>query len=566
MTVSSYNDRDFDSMISHMESTLSIVGMLDLRNNLEPDWMLIYKTLKSLHREEYENNERILIIVDKDWYDDRYPCGLLLEGIQRLLNLVDISNFFVELITTNQKISIELDYLKNSISTDPVAIHANICQGFFHQNEQAQRARFDVYQIESKQLDTLAIHHHDFLYNNKSACMAPWTHLFVSTDQQVFPCCVRGTLLGDLKTARLEAIWNTDTQKDIRASMLRGQRHQACSVCYINEDAGKSSYRQYINRKMSHHVAKIDDTDEYGKYDKFEINYLHFKFSNLCNLACRTCNPTESSSWHSVAANLGDIPKNFPVLISANKDGKLFQKFVEHLDFVDLIKFTGGEPLMMQEFYDILDLLISKKRTDIELFYNTNMMQLNYRGQNILDLWTNFPKVTVGASIDAEAHRGEYLRSFSKWNVILKNILEIKNQCPHVYFFISATASLLNVLHLPDLHRSLIDQGLIEASQFDINVLVRPTELSLMSSPPELQKMVRATYEKHILWLQNRDKTGRSIGAFAGVLNLMDSESKFDATAFWNHVDKLDRYHHTNLLTTFPELEILPKKPVVNEI
>jgi len=551
--------QDFASAISCLTSTFSIKGMLDLRNSSSPDWSRIHQTLSNLYKEKYGDEERILIIVDNDWYDNRLPFGILIEGVQRLLNHVDISNFFVELLTTNQEISEEIDCIQRFVSHDPVAMHVNVCQGVFNRLDLGLRPRFDSSQISDKSTLILQDDHHNFLHNNQSACMAPWTQVFVDTDRQVYPCCVSDTALGDLRVSSLEQIWNSSTMRQIRLSMLDGQRHPACKNCHITEDAGKNSYRQYINREMSHRVKKIDNTDEDGKVDKFEINYLHFKFSNLCNLACRTCTPHLSSSWHAISTSFGDIAKHSPALISANDDGALYQKFVQHLDSLDQIKFTGGEPLIMQEFYDILDLLVEKNRTDIGLFYNTNMMQLNYRGRNILDIWQKFSNVVVGASLDAEGSRGEYMRSFSKWNMIIDNIKELKKNCPHVYFFVSATVSILNVYHLPDLHRSLIEQKLIEPGQFDINTVIQPNALTVLSCPPELQEIVRVRYQMHISWLQNVDRTARSIGAFNGVLNLLGTGDPFDPPAFWTYIDRLDRYHKTNLLTTFPELAILPK-------
>ncbi len=550
---------DIDQAVACITDKFSVVGILDLRNIDCPDWISIYQSAKELYKSQYNHLEKIILIMDCDWYDPRFECGIMLDGIQRIFNQIDISNYFVELLTTNQNISAEVAYLQDNVSTDTVPIQVSLCEGNFDRHMHDQISRYDKSKINTDSTLKLKPFYHDLLYQNSSFCMAPWTHLFVQTDQQVFPCCVSQTPVGDLKTSSLDQIWNSDKLKEIRSHMSQGRRHPACAGCYINEDANKTSYRHFINRKMSQHISKIDSTNDHGEIDKFELNYLHFKFSNLCNLACRSCGPAESSSWHAVALSTGDITKDIPILRTANKNGSLYQNFLQHTDHINLIKFTGGEPLIMQEFYDILDHLIETKRTDIELFYNTNLMQLEYRGRNVLDLWQKFPNLVVGASIDAVGDRGEYIRSFSKWTTVVKNAKKIKMQCPHVYFFVSPTVSILNVLHLPDLHRALIDQEIISPGDFDINTLVNPQDLSLLNAPRNLRELITESYNKHISWLQSIDKTGRSTGAFIGVINLVNHDNEFDQVAFWARINKLDKYHGTDLLTTFPELRILPK-------
>lgn len=558
----SFTQNNIPSTIDHFSYKFNIVGILDFTNLFSLDWVKIHHQLKKLHKDCYQNNERILIVMDHDWYINN-DSGMLLTAIQQMVNVLDISNFFIELITTNTDIDTELTWIQDHVSQDPVSINITVCSGTWKRLLGTDLTKFDT----SKTADTIFKHvdnidekYYSLLFDNPSFCMAPWTHLTVSTDQKVYPCCkIKNFEVGNLKVNTLEEIWNDLPLKELRKSMLNGQRHTACSNCYNEEDSNKNSYRHYINRKLIDHISKTDSTSEDGSVDNFKINYLHFYFSNLCNLACRTCGPTLSSSWHAISSKLGEIPATTSALITANQDGKLFEEFKQHLDHIDIIKFTGGEPLIIQEFYDILDLLIDKNRMDIELFYNTNLMQLTYRGRSILDLWKKFPRVTIGASLDGEYSRGEYIRSFSKWNTILENQKQIKNQCPNVYFFVSATLSIINCLHLPDFHRSWVDQGLINPQDFDINLVESPSYLSVVNAPEQLKNQIKLKYRAHLKWLNQVDKTSRSVVAFESVIKLIDTPGVFDKNTFWSRINQLDQYHQTNLLTTFPELEVVPK-------
>jgi sulfatase maturation enzyme AslB (radical SAM superfamily) len=253
------------------------------------------------------------------------------------------------------------------------------------------------------------------------------------------------------------------------------------------------------------------------------------------------------------------ISKNTPVLITANDDGKLFDQILEHLPFVDLIKFTGGEPLMMKEFYDILDILIQQNRNEVELFYNTNLTITHYKGRSIFDLWQNFKKITVGASLDAEGVRGEYIRAGSKWHEIVKNREDMLKCCPEVDFFVSVTVNILNAWHLPDFHKSWVEKGLIRPQEFDVSLLTGPAYLRLHRAPDRLKRELKDKYQEHLEWLRSRDTTGRSVLAFESLLALADVEEEFDAQDFWKNTSKLDLYHKTDLLSVFPELQCLPK-------
>lgn len=558
----SHSSKDIKSTIKELSKKFNVVEIVDFTGMMQPDWIKMHAVLKKAQRHQYQNRQRILIVMDHDWYDDIIECGVILEAVQRMLNNLDISNFFIELITSNQNIESELRWIKYNVSADPVSISATICIDRWNRWQKTHCDRFDVSCTDDTidhSVEEIEPEHYDLLFRNPSFCMAPWSHVLVDPDQKVYPCCNSRHVMGDLRYSNIEEIWNDQPLKTLRKDMLQGIRNQACNNCHVLENIGKNSYRQYINRKLIHRVSKTDLTQHDGTHKIFEINYLHFKFSNLCNLACRTCGPMASSSWHKVSRTLGDIPVDFPILQTSNADGKLFDEFVKHLDTIDLIKFTGGEPLIMQEFYDILDLLIDKKHTDVDLFYNTNLMQLTYRKRNILDLWKNFSRVVVGASLDAEGARGEYLRSFSHWPTILENCRAIKDQCPNVYFFISPTISIINAWHLPDFHRSCVDQGLINAQDFDINVLSHPAYLSVANAPDTFKSMIKDRYLEHLTWTYQNDRTGRSTGAFQSVINLLETDGSFLRDEFWHHADRLDRYHDTELLSVFPELFILPR-------
>lgn len=538
----------------------NIVGTVDLTGINDVDWLALQEKITDLYQESFDHDQRIIVMIDRDWYKFGNGCGSLLEGLQRQINHVDISNFFVMILTTNPDLPQESQWLQKNVSRDSVPMHFVQCRGRYDRLGPLMKSDFDPGQIDHDRLieiKSLDQKHRDLLLS-KTFCMAPWTHLYPKTFKKVKPCCVSQYDLGDLNHHDLATIWNQEPMRDLRRHMLQDQPHSACARCHDLESLGKFSYRSYINQKMLHHVSRVDQTGCDGTLNQFQLNYLHFEFNNLCNLSCRMCDHHSSSAWHAVAVDLGRVSKKTPALITANDDGALFRQAVEHLPYTDLIKFSGGEPLMMQEFYDILDLLLQQQRTKVELFYNTNLTMTRYRGRSIFDLWQQFEKITVGASLDAEGHRGEYLRPGCRWVDIVKNRQAMLDQCPHVEFFVSATANILNVWHLPDFHRSWVSQGLIRPQDFDIHLLHNPAYLRLHQLPGTYRTEVKSKYLEHLDWIRPLDPLGRSTHAFEFLLSLLDEPEEFDASNFWKNINDLDQYHATELLSIFPELSGLP--------
>ena len=105
------------------------------------------------------------------------------------------------------------------------------------------------------------------------------------------------------------------------------------------------------------------------------MTYWDIRFSNLCNLSCRSCGYIFSSNWYQDQAKLagGDWKLKNPVMNYAGRtETDMWEQLEPHLDYVEQIYFAGGEPLLMEEHYKILDELVRRERFDVRLVYNTN--------------------------------------------------------------------------------------------------------------------------------------------------------------------------------------------------
>ena len=522
----------------------------------------LYLRLQKNYKNEYSANERIVLVVTQDFYKDHQP-GIMLHSIQNMLDDIDISNFFVCVVTTNSDIQNEYETLQQNTNIINKFENFFICQGAWSKHIATTQVVFTKYHSFQNYLDQvskLTEKNKNYLFNSTTFCMAPWVGVSVSTNGQVKTCPISSTVIGNCNSQSLHEIWNSKEMKLLRANMLSEQTIPSCKNCYNNEQLGIKSLRNSYNKSFVKRVYKIDSTASDGYLDDFSLNFIDARFTNLCNLVCRTCDSQNSSSWHRPSVALKLTTKHTPALLVAGRsDSDLIDQVIDHVEHLDRIYFCGGEPMMIKQFYDLLEVLDSKSRHDIELIYNINLTRLSLKHQNIFDLWKNFRNISIGASLDGEYERGEYIRIGTNWNDVLINRQQMIDQRPDIDFYARSTVSILNVLHLPDFHKSWSEKGLITPDQYDIGILFEPLHFAIHTAPDWLKDQIKNKYKKHLEWLRPKDRLGRATNGFQSVLNRIETPGNFDKDNFWREIDLLDNMYKMKFDDVFPELKELPR-------
>ena len=219
-------------------------------------------------------------------------------------------------------------------------------------------------------------------------CAIPWVHLNIIPGGKVYPCCMTSehkTYAGDLNTQTIEEIWNGDYLKNIRTQMINGEEPNMCRRCFESERSSGGSTRINQNRYFHEKLNEIPNiTSPTGHVDKVDLRYWDFRFSNLCNYKCRTCGPEFSSSWIPDAKEMGWISfqESKKVLNIESVDESRNVDFLrKYVDVVEKVYFAGGEPLLMDEHWQILDMLDEAKKYDVVITYNTNLSVLKYKNK-----------------------------------------------------------------------------------------------------------------------------------------------------------------------------------------
>lgn len=393
---------------------------------------------------------------------------------------------------------------------------------------------------------------------SKTFCIYPWVHIHVNTDGGVYPCCVgwspdRQTELGKVGESSLEEMFNGEYMRQLRLDMLEGKRREdACTNCYAREDAGFTSARQGANRDFEKVVEILKENTSPDGYVDPKIVSWDVRYSNLCNLKCRSCGSMFSTTW----AEEEGIENGKIYAIQEDSPDPMESQY----DNVEKIYFAGGEPLIMPEHFQLLSKLIETGRSkNVTLVYNTNCTILDYKGNNLLDLWKNFKWVNIGASIDAMGPRIEYIRKGTRWPIIEKNLhkmFDYRNKQQNLGFYYSPTVSIFNVDHLPDMHRYFIDHGLADTQTlFLFNILLNPTYYSCKILPLDYKLKTINKIEKHIEWCIDNDVLAEVIEKYRSVQQYLTDNNDYskDFKNFIRETNSLDQKRNESFVETFPE-------------
>jgi sulfatase maturation enzyme AslB (radical SAM superfamily) len=244
------------------------------------------------------------------------------------------------------------------------------------------------------------------------------------------------------------------------------------------------------------------------------------------------------------------------VQFAGQHEEDVWEQMQEHIPHLEQIYFAGGEPLIMEEHNRILKLLIEKGNTEVRLIYNTNLNDLRYKKESVLELWKHFPNVCVAASLDDMAERAEVIRSGTDWAQVEQNIRDLKRECPHIDFMISPTLSMMNIWNFVKFHRYMIDSGFIKAQDFNLNILQGPQDYRIDMLPMHLKLKFKQQFEEHIEYLRPIDQIQRAVGGFEGAIAfMMATDNSHLLKDFWDSVNDLDWSRSESLLGVVPELE-----------
>ena len=208
---------------------------------------ILYDWLWQQRKDYFEPNERLVFVQDcGDMYEYHDELGNYTTAIQKALQVVDITDCFVTIVTTNKNIAKEL-----SIANDCNVINHVIVPGQY-------QPIFPTF--------------------GDTFCVMPWMHLHIAPDGSVLPCCAGDTNypLGNIDQDNLADIYNNKNFQKLRQGLLTGKHPKECQHCWIKEKTGIRSPRLDYNQQ--HHVSAPRSD---GLVDQFDPTYHDIRINKI---------------------------------------------------------------------------------------------------------------------------------------------------------------------------------------------------------------------------------------------------------------------------------------------
>lgn len=382
-------------------------------------------------------------------------------------------------------------------------------------------------------------------------CVLPWISLETSPIGTVRPCCLAEDEIKDelgnkykLIATDLTTVQNSDYMNNLRQQFLDGEQPQTCRKCWNEERAGRTSKRMHTLDRLKHIV-----TDTEWTQDAKPLIFIDFKLGNICNLKCRICGSWSSSQYAAEEVKFeGKDSFHYQML----KDGawpRENQNFWDNLDpllsEVRYMEFTGGEPFMIQEHFDLLSRLVEAGvAKDIEIHYNTNGTMYPEHAEEI---WQHFKTVEIAFSIDDLGPRFEYQRMNAEWLKVNENIQKfrlLRHRWNNIQLQVCSTVNVFNVMYLEGL-ANWIDQ-----QDFDFvywNMLHEAYYHSVSTLPDRAKKTA-------ISRLGAADVAQRHKTEFARIIDFISNGVSLDGNILRMKISDVDWRRNQDLRTHHPEL------------
>jgi MoaA/NifB/PqqE/SkfB family radical SAM enzyme len=384
-------------------------------------------------------------------------------------------------------------------------------------------------------------------------CVLPWVSLETSPIGTVRPCCLADDEIQDntgnkfkLLTSTFVDIQSSEHMKKLRAEFLRGEQPATCRKCWAVEDAGGTSKRMHTLNRLKH----MGITPEWTE-DAKPLMFLDLKLGNICNLKCRICGSWSSSQFAAEELKFVDNKKSsfhYQMLSDGawpRENSQFWTELDESINDIRYLEFTGGEPFLIQEHFDLLQTLVEKGVAhQVEIHYNTNGTQYPEHAESI---WQHFKHVEIAFSIDDVGDRFEYQRTNACWAEVVNNInkfKEMRERNCNITLQVCCTVNVFNVLYLADV------AGWIYQQEFDFvywNMLHDAPWLSTAHLPDSAKIQIA----EHLNTQKFPAEYQKEIEKIVEFMNLGTSA---DGKQLIKNIQQLDSRRNQSLKTTQPEL------------
>ena len=419
-------------------------------------------------------------------------------------------------------------------------------------------------------------------------CMAKWyqTNIYLQLGQTHSCYHPAPHTIPVAELSQPSALHNTLQKKQERQLMINGERPDGCQYCWNIEDLGHTSERVERNARLYTKARLLEVTQD--PMANVNPDYLEISFGNECNFKCGYCHPKYSTAYYKEIVDYGPY-----TMVKNHRNDLDFTVYEEETNpyvaawwawwpeaskTLNVLRITGGEPLLQQSTWRLLEDLYVNPKPNLELNINSNLGVKPILIDRLCDHVNRLLKDSkiksfkLYTSMDTWGASAEYIRTgldLAVWEQNLDTYLTKTNTAVDLmvtYTALSAptyTNLLMKILDWREKYNGF-RQSEWQRIRFDVAYLVQPLQYDINILPKDIS--VRYAYQALTFmedWQSTLHRTGFSsaeVAKFNGILDYIKSTVYTDEKLlegqrdFYQWFKEHDRRRSTDFIKTFPEL------------
>jgi hypothetical protein len=386
------------------------------------------------------------------------------------------------------------------------------------------------------------------------------------------------------------ALHNTKEKISQRAEMMQGEKPAGCQYCWNIEALGEEYISDRHERNASIFTEQRLGAIKANPLAPVNPQYIEISFGNECNFKCGYCHPKHSSSYYKEIEKFG--PYHMVTHHRNDIDWFKIHKNEEENPYVDawwrwwpdvsktltILRITGGEPLLQNSTWRLLEDLEVNPLPNLELNINTNfgvkpiLIERLADKVNSLLAGNKIGSFKVFTSLDTWGPRAEYIRTGLDLEVWEKNFDTYLTKTNQPITFMM-TFNILTVTSFTSLLEKVLEwrvkynvedqtkwqrvrfdtPHLKEPLQYDMNILPKDKFISYMYDHLKFIEDNLDDNNKHKFSQLEYDKFSRVV-KYMETTEYPETKVKDGRQNFVKWFNEYDRRRNTNLLETFPEM------------
>ena len=413
-------------------------------------------------------------------------------------------------------------------------------------------------------------------------CLAKWHHTTIYLQSgQTHSCYHPRPHDIPLDLADPSVLHNTPQKKSERQQMLDGKKPSGCQYCWNIESLEGNHISDRHERNASIYTEERLGAIKADPLAPVNPEYIEISFGNECNFKCGYCHPKHSSAYYKEIKDFGP----YTMVKNHRNDVDYFKIYEEETNpyveawwrwwpevskTLNILRITGGEPLLQQSTWRLLDDLYNNPKPNLELNLNTNLgvkpilIERLVEKVNKLLKENKIKHFKLFTSIDTWGAPAEYIRTgldLAVWEKNLDTYLTKTKQpitfmCTFNILTVTNFSSLLvKILEWRKKYNSWFSRKerirfdtpyLKEPLQYDMNLL--PKEHFIKYMEISLEYMRRNKFSE-----LEREKFSRVV-EYMRTTNYDENKLAEGRRDFYNWFTEYDKRRNTSFEATFPEL------------